>query len=169
MMGHLKLAPQWLKHLLTAQMPGVWCEHEGQGPEPVKWTLFRTQVIRRFLQTEAWQQRVTWGWGCCWNVLLTLRSLFSLTRGGCWQLFWYGPDTKLIWTKWGNCICCKVIESHWKQQTLVPWLLAMPAGFSPFGSGGYRTWATSGLCNQISLPRVFTPLPCHPGPWRENN
>lgn len=81
MMGHLKLAPQWLKHLLIAQMPGVWCEHEGQGPEPVKWTLFRTQVIRRFLQIEAWQQRVSWGWGCCWNVLLTLRSLFSLTGG----------------------------------------------------------------------------------------
>lgn len=81
MMGHLKLAPQWLKHLLTAQVPGVRHEHEGQGPEALQWTLFRTQVIRVFLQAETWQQRVTWGRRCCWNLLVTVRSLFSLTRG----------------------------------------------------------------------------------------
>lgn len=30
--GYLKLAPQWLKHLLTAQVLGVWHVHEAPGP-----------------------------------------------------------------------------------------------------------------------------------------
>lgn len=54
--GYLKLAPQWLKHLLTAQVLGVRHMHKGLGPGMLQQKLFRTQMVV-FLHPEAWQQQ----------------------------------------------------------------------------------------------------------------
>lgn len=165
MMGHLKLAPQWLKHLLTAQTPRVWREHEGQGPEPLQWTLFSTQVISVFLQAEAWQQGVTWGRGCCWNVLVTLRSLFSLTRGLLAAVLiwpWHQADLnrmRELYMLQSDWISLKTADPWPSAPGRASWLLAL-----------WEWWMQNLWALRPHLPKwVFTPLPCQPGPWRENS
>lgn len=70
----------------------------------------------------------------------------------------------MIWGGWGKNTCSKVIESHWRQKTLVHLLLVMPDSCSPPGSAGC-CWGSP-----PPGPPWFSPLvPCQLGHYQENN